>query len=294
MARVELHQSSSEKLVIPNAIRDAMEPELDGSVSRFINRAEKYRDWNPHELPLQEMQQLGDLLTDRTTTIIEGFMGIEAFIDDYDTEGQKAFAHSPARAKMHARWIKEEGNHPLALKLILLHSGKRTQQELDTYEETRSNRTWRHEYHAGMDDEITATAFGGLQERKTYIDYRALRGLVRNDYGLPNQPTQEEISRGYEFGASEGITRVSRDELSHHVEFVELARIYRKYFTEYFDARVKVITESFKMPDPRLLPNALNYLRAIRGTDISNKDVYVASVLNPFLNAVGVSQSFQI
>ena len=86
-----------------DARQRAFEQEVLGHYIEYFGRAMQLRNWSPwHNLPLEEMRQWGQRLSQETTHLIEGFLGVEEYVGDYVTEGLEMFRDNRTRRNIEA------------------------------------------------------------------------------------------------------------------------------------------------------------------------------------------------
>ena len=224
----------------------------------YFRKAVKVRNWFPwDDLPLAEMRERGHLLSPDTITLIESFLGIEDFVGDYVADAINIVGKIRARRNISLVWGMEEAKHAESWELVLLHSGVRTQKQIDEYRDKVNTHTWTmRENHPGLDTPLGVAVYAMVQERATFFNYDELRKRIRADYGLPEMATPEERARGKQIGAAGAFKIVSTDEIAHHAMFLRIVDIYKKYLPdETLDMVLKVFA-GFNMPALYLIPNA--------------------------------------
>ena len=267
----------------------ALDREVEGHYIEYFGRAMKFRNWSPwHNLPLEEMRQWGHHLSQETIHLIEGFWGVEEYVGDYVLAGLEVFRHDRTRRNLQLQWGAEEAKHGVSWELVLKHSHVRTEKQLQTYLEKVRDCRWSVQQHPGIDSPLGSAAYAMVQERATYFNYQEMRARIREEYGLPLNPTFEERQRGSEMGASEAFRVVALDEIAHHSVFLSIVQSYIKYFPSLtFDVLAQVF-QGFEMPALRFIPNARAFLRAVRRTDFYSEDIHREEVHNPVLKSLGL------
>lgn len=267
----------------------ALERDLLGHYIEYFGKALTHRNWSPwHNFPLDEMRQWGHKLGAETVHLIEGFLGVEEYVGDYVLESMKMFRDDRLRRNMQLQWGAEEAKHGVAWELVLKHSLVRTEEQLKAYLDKVRAFRWSPAQHPGMETPLGFAAYAMVQERATYFNYQELRARIRDEYGLPANPTPEELSRGYEVGASHAFKTVGVDEIAHHGIFLKVVLTSLRYFpSATFEALQKVF-RGFQMPAVELLPNARPFLRAVRRTAIYSGPIHREQVHNPVLKALGL------
>src|SRR4051794_25777597 len=191
----------------------------------YFGRSMRTRRWSPwHDLPVDEIRELGPRLSEDTIDLVEGFYGIEEYIGDFIRDGLESFAVSRTRRNLHLQWGAEEFRHGVALEQVLLHTGARTQEQLDAYNAEIMANHWSAAGHVGVENAFDGTVYAMFQERATYVNYEGLRARIRAEYGLPARNTADEAQRGHQLGVAEAIRLIAQDEIAHHGMFLRLVQ----------------------------------------------------------------------
>src|SRR5688572_28968312 len=126
------------------------------------------------------------------------------------------------------------------------------------------------------------------QERATYFTYEVMRKRIREEYGLPERPTEFERERGQQIGAAGAFKTVGNDEIAHHGIFLELVRLHLRYLPhDTLDMLLKVFN-GFTMPALNLIPDASALAAAMERTRIHTPLKHARHVSNPILDALGL------
>jgi acyl-[acyl-carrier-protein] desaturase len=256
---------------------------------RYFRKAMKVRNWTPwDDLPLAEMRERGDLLSEDTITIIQAYLGVEDYVGDYVEDGLNLLHNKRERRNLQLAWGMEELKHAEAWELVLLYSGRRTEDDLRAYREEVLAHKWTMcENHPGLDTPIGVVCYAMVQERATYFNYDEMRKRIRREYGLPEKATPVERGRGQQIGAAGAFKTVANDEIAHHGIFLELVRIYLRYEPyDTLDALLRVFS-GFTMPALHLIPDASALAAAMERTLLHTPLKQVRSVNNPILDALG-------
>lgn len=263
--------------------------EVRDAFIRYFHKMMKERNWLPwDDLPLDEMRELGQRLSDDTVKLIEAFYGLESQVGNYVADGLDMLHKMRERRNLHLAWGSEELKHPEAFELVLEHSGRRTKDELETYRAASLARRWRmRDEHPDLDNPLGFICYGLMQERVTWYNYDELRKRIRGEYGLAAEPSAEERERGVEIGAAGAFGRVANDERAHYEVFLELVQIYLRYLPkETLDTLQRVIS-TFSTPALRLLPDPAQLTETFERTLFSTPLKYVRNVRNVVLDALG-------
>ncbi len=256
----------------------------------YFRKAVKTRNWFPwDDLPLAEMRERGHLLSEDTITLVESFLGIEDFVGDYVADAINIVGKIRARRNISLVWGMEEAKHAESWELVLLHSGVRTQKQIDEYRDKVCAHTWTMgENHPGFDTPLGVAVYAMVQERATYFNYDELRKRIRAEYGLPEQATPEERARGRQIGAAGAFKIVSTDEIAHHAMFLRIVDIYKKYLPEETLDMVFRVLGGFNMPALYLIPNESEMKAALERTRLYTPLKHGRSVANPILDSLGL------
>jgi acyl-[acyl-carrier-protein] desaturase len=268
----------------------AIQKEVREAYIEYFRKAVKTRNWFPwDDLPLDEMRERGHLLSTDTLTMIEAFLGIEDYVGDYVEEAINIVRGNRERRNISIVWGMEEAKHAEAWHLVLLHSGVRTEEQIEAYrDEVTSHRWTMRENHPGLDTPLGIAVYAMVQERATYFNYDELRKRIRIEYGLPEQATPEERRRGKQYGAAAAFNIVAKDEIAHHGMFLRIVDIYKKYLPyDTLDTIFKVFN-GFNMPALYLIPNASDLQAALERTKMYTPLKHGRSVANPILDALGL------
>jgi acyl-[acyl-carrier-protein] desaturase len=266
----------------------AIDKESRAAFEAYFHKAMKVRNWTPNELPIAEMHKLGAHLSDDTVTIIQAYLGVEDFVGDYVEDGLNLLHNNRVRRNLQLAWGMEELKHAWAWELVLLKSGRRTEQELAAYrDEVLSHKWTMRENHPGLDTPLGVVCYAMVQERATYFNYDEMRKRIREEYGYPARATPDERRNQVQVGAAGAFQIVARDEIAHHGIFLELVRIHMRYLPlETSEMLLKVLT-GFTMPALNLIPDAGKLEEAMRRTRLHTPRNQVTNVNNPVLNALG-------
>ncbi len=268
----------------------AIQRETRDAFISYFRRSVKTRNWTPwDDLPLNEMRQRGHLLSDDTVTLIESFLGVEDYVGDYVEEGMHQVGKERVRRNIQLQWGAEELKHAEAWELVLLHSGRRTEEQLEAYRDKVAEHKWTmRDNHPGLDTPLGVMVYAMVQERATYFNYDELRKRIRSEYGLPEKATPEERARGKQIGAAGAFKIVANDEIAHHGIFLQCFDIHKRYLPyEAFDMLFRVLG-GFNMPALYLIPNESEMREALYRTKLYTPLKHGRYVANPILDTLGL------
>lgn len=268
----------------------AIQRETREAFQAYFRKAVKTRNWTPwDDLPLDEMRERGHLLSEDTVTLIESFLGIEDYVGDYVEDGLNIFGKQRERRNLQLQWGAEELKHAESWELVLLHSRRRTPEQLEAYRDKVAEHTWTMRgNHPGLDTPLGTCVYAMVQERATYFNYDELRKRIRSEYGLPEKATVEERARGKQIGAAGAFKIVANDEISHHAIFLQVFDIHKTYLPyESLDTLLTVLS-SFNMPALHLIPNESEMREALYRTKLYTPLKHGKYVANPVLDSLGL------
>jgi acyl-[acyl-carrier-protein] desaturase len=273
--------------------REARQKAVDDAILEafieYFGRAMKYRRWSPwHDLPLDEMREYGDRLSEDTINIVEGFLGVEEYIGDYVLAGLEMFRNDRTRRNLQLQWGAEEMKHGVGWELFLIHSRVRTPEQVHDYLKKVTDHRWDPKNHKGLDTPLGVAVYAMAQERATYYNYENVRLRIREEYGLPEKLTPEEKARGKEVGAAEICRVIGVDEVAHHAIFLKMVQINLKYFPEDTLDTIHEVFGNFMMPALRLIPNRKAFIRSIIRTKLQTAETQKDMVENPIFRALGL------
>jgi len=258
----------------------------------YFGKAMKTRRWSPwHDLPFAEMRTYGHQLSLETINLIQGFLGVEEYVGDYVADGLEMFRNHRNRRNLQLQWGAEELKHGVAWEMVLLHSGARSEEQLEAYIDKVREHRWTIKNHAGGDTPLGATVYAMVQERATFFNYQETKARIREEYGLPKNLTPEERRRGYEVGAAEAFRIVAVDEIAHHGIFLKIVLTHLKYLPEKALDVMQQVFQGFQMPSLRLIPNARDFIRAVAKTKLHTGERHLLFVHNPILKSLGLEDN---
>jgi acyl-[acyl-carrier-protein] desaturase len=263
--------------------------EVRDAFIRYFRDAMKVRNWSPWEdLPLAEMRERGRALSEDTITIIQGYLGLEHHVGALIAGALDMVHRRPERRNLHLTWGMEEMKHAEACELVLLHSGRRTEEDLEAYrDEVLPRFTALRDENPILETPLGLACYAMLQERAAFFNYEELRKRIRREYGLPEGLTEPERERGVEIGAAGAFKLVANDELAHHRVFLELVRIYLRYLPQDTLAALQKAFAGIHLPTPALIPNAAQLGEALERTLLLTPLKYARNVRNLVLDALG-------
>src|SRR5882762_5375905 len=200
----------------------------------FFNRAEAERRWNlQKDIP---WDQANPKTSDDIALIVESFMAVELYLPDYTSKILELVRKSRGRAWFQANWGYEESKHSLALEQWLLHSGKRTPQEVNTFTDSVLEREWKLPFETPRQMMIYTV----FQELSTGLNYRNLRrkAIEQKDEALAT-----------------ALSFIARDESAHYQFFQDGVKLYMKEDRDGTLEDIAFVLPRFQMPAHALIPD---------------------------------------
>lgn len=238
----------------------ALQRRLNIIAEEFVDWDRTTQNWTPWNLPsLGEVKELGGRkeekhegerggLSPETITLWDAFAKTELRVGDYTSAALEINRSHLSRKLIAVSWGGQESLHAYGTTLLPVIAGVMTELDMVRVREEAMEHKWDARDHLGLDDPWGYTYFGGGQEYQTVSNYRKLYQMLRADYGLPAQWTEEERRRGYAVGMCDFIYRVMIQENKHHSTYLGPLRAVIRYFPELaFDAMQKV-DKGFNMP----------------------------------------------
>lgn len=237
----------------------------------FFERAEKNRRWSVFDdIPWDELDASKN---DADTALCaETFVGVESYLPDYVAKGINVVRDFFGSAWFQANWAYEESKHALSLRMYLVQSGQRTEDQMFDYEQYILDRKWAQPF----DTARKMTLYGSIQEQATFMMYKRQLALAR-DRG----DTVLAAIYGH----------IARDEAAH-------ADFYRKVILLELDEDREAVLEdlafvfaNFRMPADDLVPNYEDRVAVMRGTGVVDRSVFLKEVWFPTLRKYNVTRA---
>ncbi len=235
----------------------------------FFNRAESERRWNVQkDIP---WEKANPETSDQIALIVESFMAVELYLPDYTAKILELVRKSRGRAWFQANWGYEESKHSLALEHWLLHSKKRTPEQIATFTDSVLEHVWQLPFETPRQMMIYTT----FQELSTGLNYRNLRrkAIENNDAAL-----------------STALSHIARDESAHYQFFQDGVKLYLKEDRDKTLEDIRYVLEHFQMPAHDLIPNWEHRGKVIIGEKIFSDRIFFKDIMRPILSVLGTSR----
>jgi acyl-[acyl-carrier-protein] desaturase len=174
---------------------------------------------------------------------------------------------------MLANWGYEESKHSMALSDWLLHARMRTDEQMADLE----GRIFQQEWDLPYNNARAMVCYTMLQELATWLHYRTLRQIVRENGG---DPALDQV-----------LHLVSIDERAHYDFFRKLVALYLEDDRAGTLEQLRLVSNTFRMPAYHLLVDGQRRALAIKELRIFDYDIYYYSVFEPCMAALGVDKS---
>lgn len=264
----------------------AVQKEVKANYESYFAKATKTRMWFPDRLPQRnEMASYAHLISDETKEILLGFLGVEAYVDDYVFSGIDGAGDSLSTRALYIQWGFEERRHIQTFRHCLIDSGLYTQDFVDKYLAETEGYRWTFEAQTGYGPTpLIAAAYALFQERQTRWNYTRIRRRIWDEYGQPATSTGHPI-----YPAIAGAMRFPEiDEGAHEANFTNIVGIYMKYFPDMALEALMQVSAHYRMPLVQL-PNAEEFMRCILAAGIGSPRDVINEVMNPALQRMGLT-----
>jgi acyl-[acyl-carrier-protein] desaturase len=234
----------------------------------FFDAAEQKRRWNPfRDIPWERAGSFQH--TEEDAIKAETFCGVELYVPDYTANGFNLTRPIFGQAWFQASWGYEESKHALTFRNYLLHSGLRSEEQYQAFEDRILARVWNLPFHTRRQ----MTCYGALQESATYLIYRAQREDAR-------QRGNELLEQIYFY--------VSRDEAAHMGFYCTVLEFEMEEDRAGTIADLAHVVRHFQMPGLGLIPEYDERMRT-DGVGITSATFLERGVF-PLLKRLGTSR----
>ena len=276
--------AAGKSLAVKNASREVFE--------RFAALSDR-RSWVAQYLPQRKaMGELGPLLrrdeSGWVRNLLSGALATEYSEPHYVQVGIHASGKDSASRSFYENfWGPQERRHWEALRLGLLDSGLMTADEVHVYlRECEESDPWTFEKQTGHsgDDVVWLTAYAAGQEGETNLIYRQSMKIVWEQYGSPRDAETNRIQYP---GLSGVLQLIAEDEGAHQGFFLQMMRIYLRYWPDKALEALAGVFNGYKMPVVHI-PNPEEFLDAVIRAKLGHPRWVVAEVLTPVAQRLGL------
>jgi len=236
----------------------------------FFDGAERKRRWSVHDdVP---WDKLDPSVYDAGRALnVETFCGVELYLPDYVSQGINLVRENFGRAWFQANWGYEESKHGLALRLYLLKSGQRTEEEMRALEDAIAARPWRLPF----DTPRRMTCYGSIQEASTLLAY--LRQIEDS-----KQANDEVLTTVYRL--------IARDEAAHQGFYRAVLKLELEENRDETLMDLALVSVGFRMPAIDLLPDSAKRVESLRDHHSFDRWGFFLKVWMPLLKLLGVTR----
>jgi hypothetical protein len=263
----------------------AVQKEVRENYDTYFAKAATTRMWFPDHLEQRdEMPKYGHLISDDTKELLLGFLGVESVVDDYVFSGINAAGDSLATKALYVQWGYEERRHGQTFRHALIDSGLYTQEYIDKFLTETAEYHWTFEEQTGYEESpLLGAAYAIYQERHTRWNYTATRMRIWDEYGSPTDANGKRV-----FPAIAGAIRFPEiDEGAHEANFLNIVRIYMKYFPDQALDALNKVSHHYTMPIVQL-PNADEFIKSVLAAGMADARDVINNIMNPSLQKMGL------
>jgi acyl-[acyl-carrier-protein] desaturase len=236
----------------------------------YFDRAERRRRWHlGDDIPWDKCSRnLNPAIAD----VVESFCAVELFLPDYLGKVLPLVRAYRGRAWFAANWGYEESKHSLALGDWLVRSGYRTEQQLRDVEALPA----RHEWTLPVDSVQGMLCYSMVQEQATWLNYRNLRRIVREQ----DDPALYTL-----------LGLISVDERAHFDFFMRVARLHLADDRAGMLDQLRRVFSHFLMPALHMFPDGVERAARVKSLGLFNDELFLQEVYLPLLDTLGVSRA---
>ncbi|OJH34955.1 acyl-ACP desaturase [Cystobacter ferrugineus] len=236
----------------------------------FFETAEKKRRWSVYEdIPWDRLDP--SVYDEGRAMNVETFCGVELYLPDYLGQGVNLVRENFGRAWFQANWGYEESKHGLALRMYLLKTGLRTEEQLRGLEDAIAARPWRLPW----DTPRRMTCYGAIQEASTLLAYA--RQL-------------EDAQAGKDEVLATIYRLIARDEAAHQQFYRAVLKLELEEHRHETLEDLALVSVGFRMPAIDLLPDSERRVETLRMHNSFNRWGFFLKVWMPLLKLLGVSR----
>lgn len=237
----------------------------------YFDRAEKKRRWSlKYDIP---WGQCNPNLDPAIADIIQTFCAVELYLPDYLSKLIPQVRTVHGRSWMLANWGYEESKHSMGFADWLLHSGRRTGEQLADMEDT----VFSYEWNLPYDNARAMVCYTMFQELATWLNYKNL-GKIVDDAG--GDPALEKT-----------LHLIAIDERAHYVFFRNLVALYLEYDRAGTIEQIRRVANSFKMPAVHMFADSQKRMNDIKELRIFDEDIFIYEVYDPILRDLGLTRN---
>lgn len=194
-------------------------------------------------------------ISDDVADVLNIFKRVEDNLPDFSRIAASAFRDVKGLSRFYHQWSREEAEHSNVAELILLATGKRTQEQLNNdYYQTQEN-TWEIPFEGDIENII----YPYLQERNTNGNYNALADIMMQQGALK---------------CAYAIRKVASDEAMHGASYKEYAEEYAKLHPQEAAQAALRVAWNFRMPSLHLMRHRIkDTIRVVRTIGYNQEEI---------------------
>lgn len=236
----------------------------------FFHKAEKNRRWNVFDdVHWDELDPATH--SEDAALCVETFIGVETYLPDYVSKGINIVRDMFGQAWFSANWAYEESKHALSLRMYLVKSGQRSEEQMFDFEEAILDKEWALPFTSARQ----MTAYGAIQEQATLMMYRHQRSLAR--------------ARGDNVLA-DIYNHICKDEAAHAEFYRRVVSLELEEDREGTVSDIAKVFAHFRMPGSDLVPDYAVRTEVMRKTGGVDRTVFLKEVWFPTLRKLGITR----
>lgn len=249
------------------------EPQVERGIYQmyrdFFEKAEKKRRWSLRDdIPWDQCNKDYD---PAIADVVETFCAVELYLPDYVGKYLPFNRAFRGRAWFTMNWGYEESKHSLALGDWLLHSKRRSDEQMTDLENEVSS----HEWNLPLDNDRGMVAYSMTQERATWLHYRNLAEVV----GPKGDPALYKLLR-----------LIAVDECAHYNFFVDCIKLHLEIDRPHTLEQLRRVMNGFAMPAVHMMANGRQRMEDVKALNIFTDEIFFNDVYLPILDDVGVTR----
>jgi acyl-[acyl-carrier-protein] desaturase len=249
---------------------------LAGLYRWYVARSQAVRRWNPDSD--FGWARLRRDHADGVHIVVEGFYGVEQYAPDYVRTLLRVIRESYGRSHFHLQWGAEEEKHSELWRNCVLSLGRRSVAWVEAHTDTLRA----HKYEMPWDDALHMLFYTVLQERATYVVYRAFERAAR---GVSHNQT---LGRATDPVLASACATIALDEAAHYHFFLEASRLFIYYFPDESLSALVDVLRHFAMPAGDLIPDYSTFGQVLQQAELFGRRRHYEDVVTMCLRHLSV------
>lgn len=197
--------------------------------------------------------------------IVQGFYAVEQFIPDYAANLVGLLRRNYGRSQFYLKWGAEESKHADLWQNVLLATGYRQLEDLESYSLDLRQRAW----ELPFGDPLEMLIYTVFQERATQVNYSNLRTLVADS---AQHNCHDPV-------LASACQQIAVDEVAHFEFFLSATQIYLYYFPERTLQAIARVLAHFEMPAAAIIEDYGPFIEALYQRQLFGKKTYFKEVV---------------